>query len=163
MLSLYRPQYDYREVNHMSSSWRQKSENANVIIVGCGAFGAVAAAKLSNQNRNVAVIDRSRDRFSKLPSSFHGTTIEGDGSDMDLLEAAGAKNADLLIASTDSDNANAMIAQIGRQMFGIKKVVARMYDTSKQIAYSNMDIITICPTDSSAEAFEQLIMDEDHE
>lgn len=161
--SLYLSRYDYREVFVMSFLWKQKSENENIIIVGCGKFGSALAEMLEAQKKTVSIIDSNETNFKNLPPSFHGITIKGDGADIDLLQFAGAKTADVLVASTNNDNTNIMIAQIAKRLFEISKVIVKLYDTSKQIAYSDMDIMTICPAILSAKEFERVFTDRNQE
>ncbi|MDI6618933.1 MAG: NAD-binding protein [Clostridiales bacterium] len=84
--------------------------------------------------------------------------MEGNGTDIDLLIFAGAKNADILVASTSDDNTNIMIAQIAKQIFRINRVIARIYDSSKQIAYNGMDIVSICPVTLSTNEFKRIVL-----
>lgn len=140
---------------------KKQQKNESIIIVGCGRFGSSLATILSEQNKNVSVIDIDESTFRKLSSSYGGFSIEGDGTDVDLLSLAGAKNADILIASTNNDDTNIMIALIAKQAFQIKNVIARIYDASKQAAYSNMDIMSICPAVLSINEFNKIILDKE--
>ncbi|MEN6317105.1 MAG: NAD-binding protein [Clostridiaceae bacterium] len=141
----------------------KKQKKENIIIIGCGKFGAALATILSEQNKNVAVIDIDEKAFSKLSPYYEGLSIEGDGTDIDLLTFAGAKNADILVASTNDDDINITIAQIAKQVFGINKVITRIYDTSKQIAYNDMDIVSICPVILSVNEFERIALNKEGE
>jgi len=117
----------------------------NVIIVGCGRFGAALASTGYNQNQNVTVIDIYTAAFKNLPESYHGFSIEGDGTDMNTLETAGILCADVLVAATDDDNANLMIAQIAKQHYNVNHVVARIYDDSKKVSCDQIGIEMVCP------------------
>lgn len=145
----------------MSFLKRQKKES--IIIVGCGRFGSALATMLSEQNKSVAIIDIDERAFKKLSPSYGGFSIEGDGTDIDLLTSAGAKSADILVASTNDDDTNIMIAQIAKQVFGINRVITRIYDTTKQVAYNDMDIVSICPAILSVNEFERIILDKESE
>jgi trk system potassium uptake protein TrkA len=140
----------------MSFFKRQIKEN--IIIVGCGRFGSSLAMMLSEQNKNVSVVDINEKAFKSLSPSYRGLSIEGDGTDSDLLTYAGAKDADILVASTSDDDTNIMIAQVAKQIFGINKVIARVYDTSKQAAYNDMDIVSILPVLLSVNEFERNVL-----
>jgi len=129
----------------------------NIIIVGCGRFGSAIAAMLSERNRNVTVIDINQNAFRKLPSSYGGFTIEADGSDIDALTRVRASKADLIVASTGDDNLNIMVAQIAKQIFGVKQVVARLQDPSKQAAFNDLDIEAIYPALLCVREFERII------
>ena len=139
----------------------KKQIKEHVIIIGCGKFGSTLATLMSEQNKSVAIIDIDENAFTKLSSSYGGFSIEGDGTDIDLLDIAGAKNVDVLIASTNDDDTNIMIAQIAKQVYQIKNVITRIYDSSKQIAYDNMDIMSICPANLSLNEFNRIILDKE--
>jgi len=128
----------------------KKTKKEHIVIIGCGRFGATIAKMLTEQNKSVAVIDIDEDAFIKLSPSFNLLSIIGDGTDTDLLEIAGAKGADILIASTNDDDINIMIAQIAKQVFNVPTVIARIYDSSKEISFNDMNIISICPALLSA-------------
>ena len=139
----------------------KRKTQQNVLIVGCGRLGSSLANILSEQNKNVTIIDIDVNAFRKLSSSHGGLSLEGDGSDIDHLMYAGANQADVLIAATDDDDTNIMIGQIARQVFGIKIVLVRLYDTSKQVAYENLGIISICPANLSIDEIKRHVMPEE--
>lgn len=140
---------------------RQRKES--IIIIGCGRFGSTLATMLSEQNKNVSIIDIDEKAFRKLSQSYAGFSIEGDGTDIDLLTYTGAKNADILVASTDDDDTNIMIAQIAKHVFGINRVITRVYDTTKQIVYNDMNIMSICPAILSVNEFERIVLNRESE
>jgi trk system potassium uptake protein TrkA len=144
----------------MMGLFKRKSQQ-NVLIVGCGRLGSSLANILSEQNKNVTIIDIDAKAFRKLSSSFGGLSLEGDGSDIDHLMYADANQADVLIAATDDDDTNIMIGQIARQVFGIEIVLVRLYDTSKQVAFENLGIISICPANLSIDEIKRHVMSEE--
>lgn len=123
---------------------REKDES--VIIIGCGRLGRSLAYAMSGQGQDVTVIDRDENALKRLPSSYRGSVLNGDGTDTDILELAGIRNACSLIAATSDEAANIMIAQIARQRYQIKNVLAYIDDISKTISCQGMNIITVCPT-----------------
>lgn len=135
-----------------------KTKKEFIIIVGCGRLGSSLASLMSDQDKNVAIIDINEKAFRKLPVSYGGFTIEGDGSDLDVLSSVNAKDADILIASTNNDDTNIMVAQIAKHIFEIKKVIVRIQDASKQVAYDDSDIESICPTKLSINEFQRIIL-----
>jgi trk system potassium uptake protein TrkA len=76
-----------------------------VIIVGAGQVGSSIAASLASDH-DVVVIDTDPARVDELTYSHDVLPIEGDGTDLETLEEAGIDDADMLIASTDSDETN---------------------------------------------------------
>lgn len=122
-----------------------KMRQETIVIIGCGRLGSTLASMLSEQNKKVTIMDINQNSFRKLASSYGGFSIEGDGSDIDMLTYAGTDKADVLIACTDDDDTNIMIVQIAKMRFHIKNAIARLHDSSKQAAFCDMDIKSICP------------------
>lgn len=117
-----------------------------VIIIGCGRVGARVAAELDRRGEHVTVVDISQHAFSRLPSSFGGETMRGNGTDEDVMRTAGAEQADLLMAITEGDNRNALAAQLGKHTFGIPRVIAKINDPLRGEAYRALGLETICRT-----------------
>jgi len=117
-----------------------------VIIVGCGRVGARAAAELDQRGEHVTVVDVNARAFNRLPSGFGGETVRGNGTDEDVVRAAGAEQADLLMALTEGDNRNALAAQLGKHTFGIPRVIAKINDPLRGEAYRAVGLETICRT-----------------
>ena len=74
-----------------------------IVIVGCGRVGAAFAELWDAAGHEVIVLDISTRAFERLPSSFGGSAIRGDGTDEDVLRRAGAEGADVLVAHTEGD------------------------------------------------------------
>jgi trk system potassium uptake protein TrkA len=126
-------------------------ENENyTIIVGCGRLGANIANTLSDEGGNVLIIDKNMDAFRKLSPSFGGLSIAGDATDIDVLQDAQIGKASIVVAVTNSDNVNIMVAQIASEMFQIHRVIARLYDPERKCVYNEFGIDTICPAVLSA-------------
>ena len=121
-------------------------EKSYTIIAGCGRLGASIAGKLSEQKKDVMIIDRDKTAFRKLPMSFGGLTLAASVTDLERLKAAEIDKATVFIAVTDDDCTNICAAQIAKKVFHIEKVVARIYDEEKIPLVTGMEIDTICPT-----------------
>ena len=116
------------------------------VIVGCGRVGAGLADALDRAGWQVLIIDRSSAAFDRLPSSFGGTALRGDGTDEDTLRRAGAEGADLFLALTEGDNRNIMAAQLGVEVLGAIRTVAKINDPVRAEAYSHLGFATLCRT-----------------
>ena len=123
-----------------------------VIIVGCGRVGAGTAEMLDARGDHVTVVDIDQRAFSRLPSSFGGATVRGSGTDEDVLRGAGADLADLLMALTEGDNRNTMAGQLGKHVFGVPRVIAKINDPVRAEAYRTLGLETICRTTLLADA-----------
>ncbi len=125
---------------------KRHKQTENIIVAGCGHFGCVLAAMLDAQGGNVTVIDSDAQAFSGLLPSYQGACIQGSAEDSTALELAGIRHADIVIAVTGDDNVNLMIAQIAKVYYHVPQVIARVQDDSKEAAYGDTGIVTICPT-----------------
>lgn len=77
-----------------------------VIIVGAGEVGFNVARRLSGESKDVVVIDKNAKALSKVSDSLDVQTIQGSGSSPEILEEAGIREADILLAVTDKDEIN---------------------------------------------------------
>lgn len=116
-----------------------------LIIVGCGRMGSSLAQTLTQNGHSVTVIDLDPAAFERLDETFTGGKVVGIGFDREVLIKAGIERADGLAAVTSSDEANAVIARLARQVFGVPKVVARLYEQRKAEIYKRLGIQTIDP------------------
>lgn len=128
----------------------------SAIVVGCGQFGAMIAQGLFNQRYSVTVIDKDEDAFRRLHDSYSGYTVCADGASSGVLKTCGAAAADLLVASTDDDNTNILIAEIASAIHGIGQVYARMNDEEKVALFDGLNIEAICPHRLCLVEFEDL-------
>jgi len=106
---------------------------------------------LSVEGHNVTVIDKNDESFKRLGSTFNGVTIKGLGFDEEVLEEAGIREADAFAAVTDLDNTNLMAAEVARKLFGVKHVVARLYNPMRERTYQQLDLDYVCGTTLVAE------------
>ncbi len=129
----------------------------NVLVVGCGRLGGLLANNLSAKGHPVVVLDRKDDAFDQLSVEFSGYRVVGDATELNVLRQARIEQANYLFATTTLDNINIMVAQIGKMVFDVPHVVARVYDPVRERIYSELGIDTISPTQLSAKAFMQAI------
>jgi trk system potassium uptake protein TrkA len=123
-----------------------------IVIVGCGRVGALMAETFDVLGHEVIVIDRVTSAFDRLPASFGGTAIRGDGTDEDVLRRAGAQDADLFLTLTEGDNRNVMAAQLAQESLGARTVIAKVNDPVRAAAYAELGIPTLCRTNLMANA-----------
>jgi len=117
-----------------------------VIIVGCGKLGAGLALELIKKGHSITVIDSNQEAFELLGKDFNGKTIIGVGFDRNILDKAQIKYADAVVASTKSDEANALIGRISRNVYKVPRVISRLYDPRKAEIYRSLGIQTISTT-----------------
>ena len=114
-----------------------------MIVVGCGRVGSELAVNLEEGGHSVAVIDKNRNAFRRLPERWSGRAVLGFGFDRDHLEQAGIAEAQALAAVTSGDNTNILTARIARETFQIPHVVARIYDPRRAVIYQKLGIPTV--------------------
>ena len=98
----------------------------NIIICGAGRVGSTIAKSLSEQNHSITIIDQSSDDIQKMNDSIDVKGVVGMGTFPSVLEKANAKEADMIIAVTRSDEVNMLICQISHSIFKISKKIARI-------------------------------------
>jgi trk/ktr system potassium uptake protein len=117
-----------------------------VVILGCGRMGAHLAKLLAAGHHEVTVVDSDGAAFSRLGVAFPGRLVVGTGIDEDVLRQAGIEQADAFVAVTNWDNTNVMAAQVARDIFGVPRVICRIYDPLREAIYQELGLQTICPT-----------------
>jgi trk system potassium uptake protein TrkA len=117
-----------------------------VVIMGCGRVGAELAAQLDQQGHQVTVIDINPEAFRRLPMEFKGRKVVGNGVDQDVLRRVGVGEAQAFVAVTQGDNRNIMAAQMAKFIFGVPKVMCRIYDPARQEIYRSLGLETVSPT-----------------
>src|SRR3954452_6834572 len=115
----------------------------HVIVVGCGRVGSELAVALEREGHSVAIMDKRRNAFRRLPERFTGRAVLGFGFDRDHLEQAGIRDAGALEAVTSGDNSNILNAPIARETYEIQNFVARIYDPRRAVIYQRLGIPTV--------------------
>jgi trk system potassium uptake protein TrkA len=115
----------------------------HIVIMGCGRVGSTLAHILEDRGASVAVIDRDLEAFRKLRSSFKGEKINGLGFDRAVLAQAGTDRASAFAAVSSGDNSNILSARVAREVFGVQRVAARIYDPRRAEVYERLGIPTV--------------------
>lgn len=140
-----------------------------VVIVGMGDIGKQLVEELSRGGQNeLVLIDRDEKRCEQLASEQDALVLQGDGTDPEILRKAGLSEADALVATTDSDAINTVIAMLGHQLkvgkiivklngvglraacqeFGVSKIIAPAITAASEIVatlfgFSRLDLSLI--------------------
>lgn len=115
-----------------------------IVILGCGRTGAALARIMAAEGHKVTVIEWNNESLERLGAKFSGAVVSGNGLEEDTLRKAGIEQADLFVALTEGDNRNLMAAQIAKERFRVKKVIAKVNDPIRAEAYRDRGIYTIC-------------------
>ncbi len=110
-----------------------------VIICGAGQVGWQIARHLSNEKNDVTVVDNNPDLVARATDTLDVQGIAGFASYPDILERAGAADADMIIAATYSDEVNMVICQVAHSVFNVPRKIARLRSQSYLTAiYSDL-------------------------
>lgn len=97
-----------------------------IIILGAGRVGRTLAEQLLQEHNDVTLVDSSSNALGYLSEKFDIATIVGNASYPEILEKAGAKDADMLIAVTGSDEVNMLACEIAHHLFKTPSKIARV-------------------------------------
>lgn len=99
-----------------------------ILIVGAGMVGYSLAEHLSHTNNNVSVIDRSAEICKELNNRLDVFALTAAATDLEALEEAGIRTADMVIAVTPHDDTNLVVCNFAKQ-YGVAKRIARIKST----------------------------------
>lgn len=104
---------------------------SSILVVGCGSVGASIASKLSARGYDVTVIDSSQADLDRLTDDFTGIAELGRETSCELLEQCGIRGASMVLAFSERDNTNVLVAEVARRIYGVPEVYARLFDDSR--------------------------------
>ena len=97
-----------------------------VIICGAGQVGWQIARHLSSEKNDVTVVDNNPELIARATDTLDVSGVTGFASYPNVLERAGAKDADMIIAATFSDEVNMVTCQVAHSVFSIPRKIARL-------------------------------------
>ena len=97
-----------------------------IIILGAGQVGGTLAENLVGENNDITVVDTDSGRLRQLQDKFDLRVVQGHGSHPRVLREAGAEDADMLVAVTNSDETNMVACQIAYSLFNTPNRIARI-------------------------------------
>jgi trk system potassium uptake protein TrkA len=115
----------------------------HIIVLGCGRIGSRLATTLEAEGHSVAIVDREKESFRRLPERFTGRAVLGNVISQSVLEQADIAEAGAVAAVTSGDNSNIVAARIARETYGIASVVARIKDPKRAAIYQRLGIPTV--------------------
>src|SRR6185503_11892034 len=105
-----------------------------VLVAGGGHMGTHLVARLVEQGHDVAVIDSDRGVTERIFAEQGVVVFTGNATDLDILEEAGLKRADVAVAMTGRDSDNLSFCLLARY-FGVPRVLARMLNPQYEVPY----------------------------
>ena len=99
-----------------------------IVIIGAGEVGFHIASHLTLENKEVVVIDKNADAIRRVSDNLDVQVIQGSGSSPVVLEEAGIRNAEIILAVTDSDEANLVACLVANMLSPSTQKLARVRD-----------------------------------
>lgn len=129
----------------------------HVVIVGSGRTGSELGLRLSSLGDDVTLVDLDPRAARRLPAALKERFIEGTGTSRAVLEKAGIREAEALVALTADDCVNAVAARVGRDVYRVPRVIARRFDPSHSFVYRELGITAVSTVQATANEVAQLL------
>jgi trk system potassium uptake protein len=126
-----------------------------VIVMGGGKVGGFMARELQEGGHAVIVIERNTRHAQQVTEETGALVIEGDGTDLELLEDIEIRPTDLFVAVTGVDEDNLVACQLVRTAFEVRKVLARLNDPRNRPTFDALRIPVVSVTDLLAQVIER--------
>ncbi len=125
------------------------------IIVGGGKVGFYLAKSLDEHNYQVSIIESDRERSQYCANHLDAEITLGNGTTVEALEACGADKADCVIAVMGADESNLVCCQIAKNVFGVKKTIAKVNNPKNTQALKELGVdIVISATENIIQLME---------
>lgn len=96
-----------------------------IIVIGCGTIGRTIVEHVSKEGHNIIIVDVDKDKVEDLIERYDVVGVAGNGASLEILEEAGVKNADLVIAATSQDEINILACLVAKKS-GADSTIARV-------------------------------------
>ena len=116
---------------------KKRASGLRIIIVGCGKVGHTLTEQLVREGHDITIVDTDEDVIRDTTEVFDVMGIRGNGASMGVLDEAGIKQADLIIAVTGSDELNLLCCTVAKKVGGTLSAIARVRnpDYSVELPY----------------------------
>ncbi|MEW8014805.1 MAG: Trk system potassium transporter TrkA [Candidatus Sedimenticola endophacoides] len=104
-----------------------------IIILGAGQVGTSVANNLVSEANDITVVDQDQELLRELQDRLDLSTVQGHGAQPDVLRRAGAEDADMILAVTNSDETNMVACQVAYTLFHTPTKIARV----RSVGYTN--------------------------
>jgi trk system potassium uptake protein TrkA len=120
-----------------------------IIIGGGGEVGYYLARNLLSQGHEVLLMEKNIARYQSLREELGQSIFKGDACEVRVLDEAGARRADVVIAVTGEDEDNLVICQVAKKRFNVARTIARLNNPRNEILFQKLGIdVTVSPTKS---------------
>ncbi|MFH1741578.1 MAG: Trk system potassium transporter TrkA [bacterium] len=133
-----------------------------IVIIGAGEVGKGLAKQLVEENHHVTIVERQAATISNLEAELDVLCIEGNGASMQVLEDAGIKTADMLVAVSDQDEMNMLACSVAHAC-GVATTIARVRSEEYTVRHLSLYAeamhinLLINPDEAAAQEFYDLL------
>ncbi|ATG75298.1 Trk system potassium transport protein TrkA [Zobellella denitrificans] len=127
-----------------------------IIILGAGQVGGTLAENLVGENNDITIVDTDGERLRELQDKYDLRVVNGHGAHPRVLREAGAQDADMLVAVTNSDETNMIACQVAYSLFNTPNKVARIRSPEFLVERERLFLNEAVPVDNLI-APEQLV------
>lgn len=111
-----------------------------IVIVGAGRIGFNLAQKLIHDKHAVTMIEKDKARCEGISQNLDAMVINGDGCEPQHLEDAEVGRADVVAAVTADDEDNLIICQLAKEVFGVRRTVARVNNPRNEHIFTELGV-----------------------
>lgn len=117
-------------------SSQKKANGLNIIIVGCGRVGATLVEQLSAEGHDITIVDKNAEKVKEITDQYDIMGVVGNGASFGVQIEAGIKEADLIVAVTESDELNLLCCTVAKRVANVSAIArVRDPDYSIEIGY----------------------------
>jgi trk system potassium uptake protein TrkA len=118
-----------------------------IIVGGGGEVGYYVTRNLLDQGHEVLLLEKHQQRFQTLSEELGQSVLRGDACEASVLEDAGARRADVILAVTGEDEDNLVICQVAKKRFNVARTIARLNNPRHEALFHKLGIdTTVSPT-----------------
>jgi len=134
-----------------------------IVIVGGGLVGSTLADKLSRDGHDVCLIDSNPEKVRELAETFDVRVLEGNGATASMLRRAGIEEADLVVATSNSDEVNMVVGLLASALFQVSRIVVRLRDPNHDESFTlinqanPVDHVRVNPDDAAVDRIAALL------
>lgn len=131
-----------------------------IVVVGGGKVGAYVSREFAREGHTVTVLETNRGRAKRLSSSADLLVINGDGTDVDILNNADVARAEWVLAVTGKDEDNLVACQLSKTL-GAANVIARLNDPTNAPTFEALEIPVVAVTDMMVQVIHHEVQTEE--
>jgi len=134
-----------------------KNNKIKVLVIGCSKLGAAIASKVSLDGDFITIIDKDSEAFVKLDSSYSGYTIEGDATEIPVLEKARISEMNEVNIVTDNDETNIFLGYLVDKFYpDVSTIVVRLNDEKRAVLFEGRKFKIIVPNNLALKQYEKV-------